>query len=134
MQSFMDISGGGTDRRAMLMNFSAASHCQRVCSLGQRLLVLHLCCVEPILDITHEQTRALFCECKAAVDRVLTLRHRCVIALLSRHIPRSADKSQAWTSFPRPGCEMWVKRALSWHFTRCVSSPHLTKLYNNLLQ
>lgn len=98
------------------MNFSAASNCQRVYSLGQRLLALHFCFAEPILDIVPGQTRALFCGCKALVDRALTLRHCCLIMLLCCHIPRSVDKSQAWTSFPQLESEMGVKRALSWHF------------------
>lgn len=61
------------------MNFSAASNCQRVCSLGQRLLALQSCFAEPILDIIPGQTRALFCSGEAPADSALTLRHRCVI-------------------------------------------------------
>jgi len=63
------------------MNFSAASNCQRVCSLGQRLLALHLCFAEPVLDIIPGRTRALFCSGESLADSALTLRHRCVIAL-----------------------------------------------------
>lgn len=79
--SLMAISGFWHGPKSLAYEFQCCTDCQMTCSLGQRLLALHLCFAEPVLDIIPRQTRALFCSSEAPGERALTLWQCCVIAL-----------------------------------------------------